>query len=366
MNSILIVYIVMLIGYFLLKYTDTYQVETVLGRRAYRVRPFYAVLFVLPLIILAWQRDQYFGDTNQYVRMFETVPAGFQELLRYLDQVPKDPGYTVFVWLVKSLGFSYRDLFLLTAIIQIIPLIYVYRKYSTNYYLSILLFLISTDYFSWMNNGIRQFIAVSIIFAATPWILEKKYIRTILVILFASSFHQSALLMIPVIFIVQGDALNPKMLIVFILFILSITFVSAFTDLLDSSLQNTQYSNVVTDYTVGDFSSDDGTNPLRVLVYSIPLLLFLLFRIRKYQKLPTVINLSVNMSLFTVGTYLVSMVTSGIFLGRIPIYFSLYNYILLPWVIKKLFPKTQQRLINALIIGLYLVFSYVQFGLSWM
>lgn len=365
MNSILIVYIVMLIGYFVLQHSNTYQIESVLGIKSYRAKPFYAILFVLPLVILAWQRNQFFGDTNQYVQMFDAVPLSFQELTAYLERIPKDPGYTILVWLVKNIGFSCRGFFLLTAVIQIIPLVCIYRKYSSDYYLSILLFLISTDFFSWMNNGVRQFIAVSIIFAATPWILEKRYLRTILVILFASSFHQSALLMIPVIFIVQGDALNTKMLLVFVLFMLAITFVSAFTDILDTTLQDTQYSNMVSDYTIGNFSNDDGTHPLRVLVYSVPLLLFLLLKVIGCKNTSPIISLSVNMSLFTTGTYLLSMVTSGIFLGRIPIYFSLYNYILLPWEIRNAFPQEQRRLVRALVIAFYLLFSCAQFGLLW-
>lgn len=362
MNNILILYIIMLTAYFLLRSSGTYRIERVLGKKAYRVRPFYAALFALPLVIFAWQRATSIGDTYTYMQMFSRIPDSYDGLLQYIARYPKDPGFTVLAWIVKSFGLSCRELFLLVAIIQIASLVYVYRKYSGNYYLSMLLFLISTDYVSWMNNGIRQFLAVSIIFAATPWILEKKYLRTILVILLASSFHQSALLMIPVIFIVQGEALNAKMFTVFILFMVSITFVSLFTNILDSALQETQYSNMVTDYTTGEFISDDGTNPIRVLVYAVPMILFLIIRMRGCTSVPKIIDLSVNMSLFSVGFYLVSMMTSGIFIGRIPIYFSLYNYILIPWEIKKLFVQSQTRMITVLMILAYCLFSMVQYG----
>lgn len=74
-------------------------------------------------------------------------------------------------------------------------------------------FVAATDYLSWMNNGIRQFVAVVIVFAGTKWLLERKNIQYILLVLFASLFHQTALLMIPIGFILQGKAWNIKTLL---------------------------------------------------------------------------------------------------------------------------------------------------------
>ena len=363
MDRTFLVYLVMIVVWILLQGSESYQVERILGKKAYRVRPFFAILFALPLVYFAWTRDLSIGDSTNYMRTMNMMPSTVEGLTEYLSSYPKDPGFSILLWILKVLHLSWRGMFLVIAIIQICPLIYVYRKYSSNYYLSMLLFVISTDYISWMQNGIRQFIAVTIIFAATGWILQKKYIRTILVILFASSFHQSALLMIPMIFLVQGEALNFRMTGVFILFFLAIIFVAGFTNLLDNILQDTQYSNMVTYYTEGAFIDDDGTNPLRVLVYSVPLILALFIRFRGCHTMPPVINLSVNMAILCVGFYLISMVTSGIFIGRVPIYFSLYNYILIPWEIRTLFVKSQRWGITGLMVVLYLVFSMVQFSI---
>ena len=49
---------------------------------------------------------------------------------------------------------------------------------------------------------------------------------------------------------------------------------------------------------------------------------------------------------------MVSMFTSGIFIGRLPVYFSLHNYILLPWEIRNIFTKRSAIFINsAMVIG---------------
>lgn len=136
-------------------------------------------------------------------------------------------------------------------------------------------FVASTDYFSWMFNGIRQFTAVTIIFAATSLMLNKKYKTLLILILLASTIHQSALLMIPMVFIAQGKAWNKKTLIIIFAAIVTVTCVGEFTNLLNEVLADTQYKNVVSDW---QSWQDDGTNILRVLVYAMPTFLALIGR----------------------------------------------------------------------------------------
>ena len=74
------------------------------------------------------------------------------------------------------LGDSYTLFFLLLAAFHLLMIMWMCRKYSEDYWFSIFLFVASTDYLSWTFNGIRQFTAVVIVYAATPFILKKKYI----------------------------------------------------------------------------------------------------------------------------------------------------------------------------------------------
>ena len=73
----------------------------------------------------------------------------------------------------------------------------------------------------------------------------------------------------------------------------------------------------------------------------------------------------VNMSLLSTGIYVVSIFTSGILVGRLPIYFSLYNYILLPWELEYIFTVRSKKILYLLMIGAYLVFYYYQLNYSW-
>ena len=213
-----------------------------------------------------------------------------------------------------------------------------------------------------MFNGIRQFIAVTLIFAATGFMLKKEWIPTLLVILLASTMNQSALLMIPIVIIAQGKAWNKRSILFLIATLIAVIFVDQFTNILDNMMQETQYANMVSDWNEW---GDDGTNVLRVLVYAVPTIFSLLGL--KYIKAEddSVIDFCTNMSIVSTGLYIISMFTSGIFIGRLPIYVSLYNYILLPWEIDHMFTKESKRLIMIVMVAAYLVFYWYQIEVVW-
>ena len=110
---------------------------------------------------------------------------------------------------------------------------------------------------------------------------------------------------------------------------------------------------------------DDGTNPVRVLVYAVPTLVALFGRRYVIQANDPVINLCVNASMITTAIYLVSMVTSGIYVGRLPIYTTLHGYIALPWLIDTIFEKSSARLINLMMVACFVFFFYYQCHFTW-
>lgn len=328
-----------------------------------RVTWLFAFIAFLPVILIATFRPLDFGDSGVYEMKFLRAPTSFEGIPDYLDSQTKDRGFYLFLCLIKILiTKDPRIFFLILASIQGIIILSFYRLYSTDFSYSFFLFIASADYISWMFNGARQFTAAIIIIAAAQLLIKKKYVPLILIILFASTFHQSALMMLPMIFIVQGEAFNKKTLFFIALVILAILFVGNFTSFLDESLQETQYSNVVKEYTA---FGDNGTHPLRVLVYSVPTLIAIYGRKKLREQNSRLLNICINMSLISTGLYAVSMFTSGLFLGRLPLYFSLYNYILLPWEIKLIFNENTQKTLNLAAIVFYLAFYVFQVHFTW-
>lgn len=334
--------------------------ENVLGKEERRATWTYAVIVMLPLIAMATTRPNGFGDTWAYIIDYRSIPSFLSGKLDYIRAHPKDTSFYALGALVSVFaGAHFRYFFLLLAVIQGYALMKVYRKYSEDYWLAIFVFVASTDYLSWMYNGIRQFLAVAVTLHAFEPIVKKRYIKAAVIIVFASLFHRSALLMLPVMFIVQGRPWNWKTMLIMAGTVVVMSASGVFTDTLDYALANTQYQNVVSDWRAG---ADNGTNPLRVLVYSVPTILSLFCRQKIIRSKDRVVRVACNMGIMSTAIYLVSMVTSGIFVGRLPIYCSLYaNGILLPWELKHVFGRAMRGFAMFCYVGFY----FLQILLVW-
>lgn len=334
--------------------------ENILGKEGRRATWIYVMIVTLPLIAMAVTRSNYFGDTSAYIADYRSIPGSMSGKMEYIRSHTKDTGFYAMGALVSVFaGAHFRYFFLLIALVQGYALMKVYRKYSEDYWLAIFVFVATTDYLSWMYNGIRQFFAVAITLLAFEPIVRKKYIKAGIIIVFASLFHQSALMMLPIMFIVQGRPWNWKTILVIIGTVVIMSASGVFTDTLDTVLADTQYRNVVSDWRRG---GDDGTNPLRVLVYSVPTILSLFCRQKIIKQGGRVVQIACNMGIISTALYLVSMVTSGIFIGRLPIYCSLYaNGILLPWELKHFYGRS----IRSVAIACYTLFYFFQLFFVW-
>lgn len=352
------------------KYVKLTKAETVCGIEEERYHWFFAIIVFLPVIIMAGYRSRWFADTGLYVSTYLNMPETFSDIPHYLEKSTKDKGFAFLSCLLRViLGDDFRLYLFLIALIQGILLVRFYRKYSINYVFSIFLFVASTDCISWMFNGIRQFIAVTIILAATPLMIKetnspilKKYLPLVLVIIFASFFHQSALIMIPIVLFVQGEAWSKKTLLFIAIVLLTLVFIDSFTSLLDNALSDTQYKNVVSDYKNWN---DNGTNPIRVVFYSVPAILSFIERKKINSSGSAIIRISANMSIISAGLFIVSMVTSGIYIGRLPVYCSMFGYILLPWELKNLSDESTNKIVTSVMVVLFIIFYIYQTHFVW-
>ena len=133
-------------------------------------------------------------------------------------------------------------------------------------------------------------------------------------------------------------------------------------DLLDNLLAETQYSDIVTNEI---WQHDDGTNLLRVLFYSIPALLALWGHRYVEQADSPLVNACVNCSICTAMIYLLSAFSSGIYVGRLPIYTTLQGYAVVPWLLKNMFTKESEAMVRVGLIGGFLMFFYYQMHVTW-
>ena len=342
--------------WFLAHGVETRREEIVSDQRVWRSTPFFAWLVFLPVLLMTvFGRPR--SDTYLYLSVYQSLPNSLSGGWAYVKSA-KEPGFALFQILIKWLtGGSTTAFRLAMALVQTIPVVIILRRHSIDYLFSIYVFIAGGNHLGWMMNGIRQFMAVTIIFAATPWIVNKRYVRSVLVVLLAASFHRSAIFMLPVIFIVQGKAWNVRTLLFSVAAVGATFLFSRNEALFDEFADSVGYSmKAVHEW------GDDGAHPLRVLVAAVPMALSFLAREKLRQENTGIINVCTNMSVITTGVTLVAMVTSGIMVGRMPIYTSLYNLILLPYVIKEYFNKQTSELVKAAAVGFYFLYYMILVG----
>lgn len=173
---------------------------------------FLAISAFIPILIIA-----VFGEARNdvpfYTMAFKAMPSTIEDAKVYIRANDEGKLFAAFSILIKMLfGYDktiYRfSIFLFHAI----PVMYLFRKYSQDYFLSLYLFCAAAMPIAWMMNGLRQFMAAGIILLATPLLENKKYIKLFIVILIASLIHQTAIVMIPLLLIADGKAFNKRTL----------------------------------------------------------------------------------------------------------------------------------------------------------
>lgn len=334
-----------------------------LGEEVYEARAhlFMAVVTFAVIVFFAGARSRV-GDTLAYIKMFNDYPL-FQNAHDIIfDSSTREPGFRLFSILIKTfISDNYTVWLSIIAVISGLCVMYPLYKYSCNFGVSVFLFMVSCQ-FSWMFNGMRQFLVAAIMFSCTGLILKNKTLLYIIIVCILSTIHKSAFILIPMYFIAKGEPWNKRTLLFIGCIVLAMIFTSRFTNLLTDVVEQTDYASSVNEFK----ASDDGTNPIRILVESIPIILSFIYRNKITGKLTPIIKLSINMSLIAGGLYVISKVaSSGVLLGRLPIYFSMYNLILLPWLLKNIFSDKEKDLIYYTMVLCYFGFFYYQMAVSW-
>ncbi|MEE0060898.1 MAG: EpsG family protein [Acutalibacteraceae bacterium] len=301
-----------------------------------------ALIAFAVLIFFASTRG-YMEDTSLYIAQYRDLTTNFSDIPLFFDGEQKGPLFWAASVVLKGLicGDNFTLWLTCIACFQGYTLARYLREYSKHFDFSCFL-LISNGVISWFTNGIRQFVAVCIVLLASKYLFNKNLIKYLICVVIAYYVHDTALLCIPVFFIVQGHPFNKRVIISMLVAIVAVMFLDQFTSVLDSMLEGTSHENATQ-----QFEQDDGANIITTILFAIPA--GIAFWKRKYIMTldrPRHIDVLINMSCFTVALSLVSNFTSGILIGRLPVYFYMGNYILLPWLIENCFVGRDQAIIR--------------------
>ncbi len=323
----MIVYNSMLVLVFVLMLAYRVQVPD-MQRRLTRPIPWSYAIIAMGYIAFWVALRSGFADTRAYILSFESSTDNIDDAIQALSEWGKAPLWNTIQILFKTyISHDFHYWLAMIAIISVIPIMKVLRDKSVDYLFSVFLFITSTT-FSWLLNGIRQFVVVAVLFGLYFLLFERKRWLFIAIVLFCSLIHTSALIMLSAIFLIDLKPFG-KLMGIFVICVVASSFVvGTMLESLEIILHDTSYYG-----NLEQFSEDDGAHPLRVALEAVPLLLAFIKRKQIVALDNALLNLCVNMSTVAAGLMFIAMLTSGIMIGRLPIYFEMYNFILIPYLI---------------------------------
>ena len=219
-------------------------------------------------------------------------------------------------------------------------------------------FVLSSGFYFWTYNGVRQSISIMIFFYSIRFLLEKDPLRYVLWIAVASLFHTSVIVMLPFYFITKIKFNQKLVALLYIasLFLVGnswfmskmidlITFVSSNIDLFSS------YAKFYTGEDIYDTDENRTDSGLGVLVRIVTTLYIIYKSDYILKKQPT---LTVFYVLFFIGTILSNIFFSVGTIGRILTYFTVSFSIVIASTIYYSSGK-YENIVNVLIIGVYFI-----------
>ena len=338
--------------YFNAAHVEYSLLEATSGEKHKRPAQVYIVAFILVAYIVFWAAIRNgVVDTAEYIYGYEHMTTKL-DFHRIFSEDEKAPLFELYQIILKRLGFNWQQFLASVAIISGIFIFYGVGKYADDVPLSIYLFTTGL-YAYWLFNGIRQFFVVSVLFACLRLIVEKKLIKYLIIVFILYFVHSTVIIMVPIYFIANMKNWSYGIYAcILATMAVVILFPNQFVALLDDSF---------TEYNVAEnFAKDDGVNIFRFLVAMVTPTLALIYR-RKIEAFNNkYVNVLVNLSLISAGLYEVGVVTSGIYIGRLPMFVDMFSIILLPFILKKVLPPNTKGPIFVSCLILYFIYFYLQ------
>lgn len=132
-------------------------------------------------------------DWRTYEQMYGWVREDGLGMLLFME-----PGYVIYTYIFSNLGVDFFHFFIFTKIILYFIVVRTLRFYCPKdiFYISFLFFLAWYAFFMFIDNPMRNLIAIAIFFSSLKYLRERHFIPYLLLTFFAMSFHFSAIIML--------------------------------------------------------------------------------------------------------------------------------------------------------------------------
>jgi hypothetical protein len=168
------------------------------------IRAYVGVALSMFLVLFVGLRDDVGHDFFEYKYLFDTLRplweySGFGEILAHSSQYHGEVGFDFIIILTKTLGLDFNGLLIVitTAVLFIIQQVASYHQID---FLKVLLVFVGLYFVYYFFSYLRLSIVAVGFLWALRFVIEKRFVRYLSVILFLSLFHVSALGLIVVYF----------------------------------------------------------------------------------------------------------------------------------------------------------------------
>ena len=143
------------------------------GEKEYRAT-FLCAMLSMGIIVFFIGLRSAGADTHAYIKMFNDLPVGIENIKNVIRSDVGEKGFEIFGIFIKTfISQDYHVYLFIIAAISGFCIASVLRRYSAYFTTSMILFMLAGT-FTWMINGIRQFLVASIAFFFSRFDFEKK------------------------------------------------------------------------------------------------------------------------------------------------------------------------------------------------
>lgn len=269
------------------------------------------------------------NDTYVYRAMYEMMPAGLNPIeLMTATPIASSPGLNFLCSVLKNLGATTQDYFMVCALFTNLTYLWFLRKYTTDIGLSVFYF-VTMGVYTFTMAAIKQTLAVAFLLIATDRAIETKWVKYVFWLAVAELFHPYAFiyLVVPFLTFAPWTGKNYLLLAGTVVVALSLsTFMGAIGELTDSM----GYS-----YSAGEFSGA-GVNIFRVIVVWVPLVLSFFCKEQLQVSEDREQNIIINLSMMNSAIMFIGLFGTANYFARLANYFLIFQCLALPRILQKM------------------------------
>lgn len=180
---------------------------------------------IVILICILGIRYNYGNDYLSYYKMFQEINS-YGTLSEACNAIVIENGWIILNRIFAPFGFPALVFFL--TIFQFGSFYYLVKKYvdRKHRWIALFFYLFSSGLMLTMISMMRQCLAMCILVYAVVSIINKKYLKSIFIVIVAAQFHQSAYIMLLLLFVPVLQKLNKKMYVVVFISLFVVFFLS--------------------------------------------------------------------------------------------------------------------------------------------